>query len=415
LGANKYPRYNPHNKPTDLSNESDTYLAWNMIPNGNRMVDISGNGRDGYPIETTIISTINGMKFPGTTFDIPFPAKTDFTTCTFAYRAIIHEDEAITSDGGSSDYLYFPTSSQGRVRADAGTLIIFTGTAITFGQWYNIVYVRSELNHKLYIDGELWSEVVTHADNNAWKLNRVGGYPTYPLTSEVEDIRLYTSAKDEEWVKKYNNSFAKRVRLADDFRYDPVGAAVPKGWIEGTGTYEIKELAAGDSVLKHIDVGTKYLECTSAGSIAIPSKTAYGTWEFDLYKGVNSSNIEVGFMQPKIWPRTGSSGGQWFILGGGERIWLRRDAVVSNFFTTLSYFDWATWYSIKITRTKDGEFYVYIKGGSFGINWFLVDPTGGAGSNPVTDNTNKTSEYFVLDFDASDRIANIKITEGVIQ
>jgi hypothetical protein len=37
------------------------------------------------------------------------------------------------------------------------------------------------------------------------------------------------------------------------------------------------------------------------------------------------------------------------------------------------------------------------------------------GSNPVTDNTNKTSEYFVLDFDASDRIANIKITEGVVQ
>lgn len=40
---------------------------------------------------------------------------------------------------------------------------------------------------------------------------------------------------------------------------------------------------------------------------------------------------------------------------------------------------------------------------------------GDSGTNPVTDNTYTTSEYFVLDIDAGDRIANIKLTDGIKQ
>jgi hypothetical protein len=68
---------------------------------------------------------------------------------------------------------------------------------------------------------------------------------------------------------------------------------------------------------------------------------------------------------------------------------------------------------MKITRTKDGEFYVYVKGGTFGNDWTLIVESGG--SNPVTENTNTESEYFVLDFDAGDRVANITILDGVVQ
>ena len=60
-------------------------------------------------------------------------------------------------------------------------------------------------------------------------------------------------------------------------------------------------------------------------------------------------------------------------------------------------------------------FAVFIKGGSFGDDWTLVDTTGGSGSNPVTDATYTTSEYLVADLDAGDRIANLKITNGVKQ
>lgn len=60
-------------------------------------------------------------------------------------------------------------------------------------------------------------------------------------------------------------------------------------------------------------------------------------------------------------------------------------------------------------------FAVFIKGGSFGDDWTLVDTTGGSGTNPVVDATYTTSEYFVADLDAGDRLANLKITNGVKQ
>ena len=47
--------------------------------------------------------------------------------------------------------------------------------------------------------------------------------------------------------------------------------------------------------------------------------------------------------------------------------------------------------------------------------WELVDTTGGSGSNPVTDDTYKTSQYFVADLDANDKLGEIKLIDGVNQ
>ena len=56
---------------------------------------------------------------------------------------------------------------------------------------------------------------------------------------------------------------------------------------------------------------------------------------------------------------------------------------------------------------------MFIKGGSFGDDYQLVDVSGGSGSNPVTDNTFTTSNFFVADLDTGDSIANIEIFDGV--
>ena len=93
------------------------------------------------------------------------------------------------------------------------------------------------------------------------------------------------------------------------------------------------------------------------------------------------------------------------IVGGGS--------VAGIMNTAASYIEINTWYRIKITRTLDGEFYFYIKGGAFGVNdWTLI--TAASGSNPVTDNIYTLSEYFIPDFVAGDRIANI-ITRKAVQ
>jgi hypothetical protein len=63
-------------------------------------------------------------------------------------------------------------------------------------------------------------------------------------------------------------------------------------------------------------------------------------------------------------------------------------------------------------------FAVFIRGGSYGnteTGWTLADPSGGSGSNPVTDSTYTTSEYLVVDADAGDRITNIITRNEVAQ
>jgi len=99
-----------------------------------------------------------------------------------------------------------------------------------------------------------------------------------------------------------------------------------------------------------------------------------------------------------------------------ESIRFSKGGGTSLFQTATSYISINAWYKIKVTRTTDGEFTVYIKGGDFGNDaWTLVDVTGGSGSNPCTDGTYSESNYFVCDIDSGDRISNIKITNGVTQ
>jgi len=71
---------------------------------------------------------------------------------------------------------------------------------------------------------------------------------------------------------------------------------------------------------------------------------------------------------------------------------------------------------LTIRRIYDAStFAVFIKGGRFGDDYTLVDVTGGSGTNPVTDATFSTSNYFVLDLDAGDRFTNLIITDGIKQ
>ena len=186
--------------------------------------------------------------------------------------------------------------------------------------------------------------------------------------------------------------------------------------IAGTGEYKIEELTSQDAVLKHLDKGTKVLTCTSAGTVAFPSDQAYGEWEFDVWKA-EISDILIGFISDKI-DTTNNTIGYWFYYRNTEALRLLRSVGSGNIqqFTTIdSYVDALVWYRIKITRTLDGEFSLYIKGNDFGIDDWTLLVTTPAGNNPIVDATNTESTYFVFDLDAGDRIANIIIRKGVLQ
>lgn len=188
-----------------------------------------------------------------------------------------------------------------------------------------------------------------------------------------------------------------------------------RDWTKQSGAFKIGELTTNDSVLRHLTTGTKYLECTGLGHISIQNKQSHGIWEFDINKTAGSTNI-IEFISDKQ-NTTGDSGYAIYTSGDNEIALIKRTAGSS---TTLmasadGYILPNTWYRVKIERTIYGSFSIYVKGGSFGNDWTLVDTTGGSGTNPVTDNTYTTSNYFVAVLNPGDKIANIKFYDGVRQ
>jgi len=164
--------------------------------------------------------------------------------------------------------------------------------------------------------------------------------------------------------------------------------------------------------------GSKYLECVTAGYLSIPSKQAYGTWEFDWYKGADASQLVIWLMSDKIITKTpngDSVNGYHLWLYTDEKIYLQRDS--GGTYVTLNSSSWTfnnnTWHRIKVTRTTSGLFNVLIKGGG-------LTPTAGYDGwylafTAVTDATVTSSNYLGVYMGAAgDRIANIKLTNGVI-
>ncbi len=87
--------------------------------------------------------------------------------------------------------------------------------------------------------------------------------------------------------------------------------------------------------------------------------------------------------------------------------------VVLNFYSSTTDYEIS---GLTIRRIYDADtFAVFIKGGSFGNEYTLVDVAGGSGTNPVTDSTYKTSEYFVSDLDAGDTLTNLITRSQVLQ
>jgi hypothetical protein len=154
---------------------------------------------------------------------------------------------------------------------------------------------------------------------------------------------------------------------------------------------------------------SKVISCSTAGLLYIPSTQAYGTWEFDLYKGNTSSNTMVEFINNGITNIDAAATRGYVVqLSATERGIVYRmngSSAVSNVTVSdVNYIAMSTWYKIRVTRSATGVFTTYIL---LSTGWVLLPAVGG-GANPSTaDNTYTTSTHFVIDLDATDKISNI--------
>jgi len=211
---------------------------------------------------------------------------------------------------------------------------------------------------------------------------------TYPLPPNINDaltnVYYMTSFQPLTYLRFYVRS--------------TVGNAVAGDWIE-ISDVSITEI---DPLLS-ITTGTNYLECVTAGTIALPNNWAYGTTIFDIYKAVDNNQPRVGILSSKI-----TSTNEWSIVienaSYKNAVRLQRLNTSNIINTNNNYITTGTWYSIKITRTTLGKFTMYIKGGNFGNEFVLMSAT----NNPTTDNNYTTSNYTVLTMGAGDRIGEIK-------
>lgn len=507
--------------------------AYNMIPSGNSLVDISGNGNNGTLIG--IPKTCKGgLKFDGKSSIISLSGSVVDYPVSYSFRVEfdITSGEYPIIDGGSS-YAPFVILYVNKIRTCYYTGSVWQAKAqssidLAVGKIYSITCTISQTESKIYINGVDVTSAGIDLSINAGKQIMGCSARSLYTAGTMYDMRCYNRILSLEEHKAYHNSFVKPY-LVEDFSSEGADgiAKVPTGWIKQSGSFKIEEwqpindpltdgdfntgtgwiLGAGWSITNGqlsrintglfdytnqnissvagrryrvvIDIasissgvlsvfvgsssptegnwttpgtktvefiniggtdfyiygnqtfvgvinsvrveeipplptfkpGTKYLECITAGILALPSKQAYGTWEFDLYKGHTDNTTLITLMgdKPKAYA---SMKGYMLNLNVNECLLLQKanyGVVDALFQTTDSYIANNTWYRIKIIRTLSGLFSIYIKGSSFGTSgWTFV-------GNATVDNTITESDYFTLNIGLYDRIANIKLLDGIIQ
>jgi len=212
----------------------------------------------------------------------------------------------------------------------------------------------------------------------------------YAANADIALVKIYSSAKDQAWVDAdydkgrtllYHETFEDA-----NVSLEPVTSGhLFDEWRVKSGSYKISD-----------DGADKWLECVTAGMAYMPSYEAYGTWEFDLWKK-DASHTVVIINHDKISSASNASNYN-FIHRGTEEIDFRKEitAIIDGGATTYAA---ETKHTVRITRDGANLFKLYMDGVLIGS---------------VTNSSYTTAKYFVLDFDAGDKITNIKHWDQVI-
>jgi len=191
-----------------------------------------------------------------------------------------------------------------------------------------------------------------------------------------------------------------------DFEFKAVATQVRFYAITGGSGY----VEWDDVTVELIPPNVKVIECIGAGICYVPisyfqqtpTESAYGEWEFWVNKGADANELRFYMAASFIGAMNDASQDAYLIrFQNDESVMLNLrsgGAGTTLFDTVASYKSINTWYKIKVTRTPAGVFTVY-------IDDVLVDPSGGSGTNPVTNATVTTGVYIMMDLDAGDKVA----------
>ena len=230
-----------------------------------------------------------------------------------------------------------------------------------------------------------------------WKLDEGSGTVAYDSAGTLNGTYVgtdyHSTVHDTDYYVKENFSKVNESNTTPEF----------EGWNINSGTFKVYNGGGleGDS---------KYIRCVTDGSLSLEDNSAYGTWEFDVYKGGNYNVIDLYFVSDT---KETTQNGYRVFIDSSERV---KTAVASGGTSTTQgvsvagYVSNWVWYRLKITRDLSGTTTTYIKGGSFGTtSWTLIP----GGNNPYTSTTTTNNTWLVISLDTDDQITNIKHYRGV--
>ena len=406
--------------PSSLNENGLVFAYEGNKPINKTIVDISGNGNNG---------TLNGGVMYAGRIDggLQFDGVNDYVSVAnsstlnwgtgngsiemdYTYAGSNDIRITRTTDTNNRFSLNITSTTLDYYHLIGGTLVQYARCAFSpvSGKTYHIVisFVNG-VSNAIYVDGV--SQTLTIDTKTGGTFNY-----TAPLllfyydgiargNGKLLSFKLYNVALTQQQVKEKFNRLANKIYIYEDFSDDTVGK-FPRDWVRGTGTYAITELSTAESYLKK---GTRYLNCTVAGTIAFKSDWNSGRISFDYYKQ-DASDVDINVMQSGI--LTYNSGFGYDInLSSTERIQLLRSQGGSGsnlFASAVSYIAPLTWYHYEIERTNANVWSFYIQGGAYTTRTLI-------GSYSETSGAYTTSKWFTLYMRANDRATNFKFYKNI--
>jgi hypothetical protein len=321
----------------------------------------------------------------------------------------IHYSIATTSAGN----YYF------QLRLDTG--VKSTGVYAIDDKWHHII-ARWENGEKLQliVDNVLVTESASGASGVLNQTSNNINFSYYVTLSSYlcqssKYGKIYNYRLTDNEIKQKYNEFAKTPTLIAPIGYSPESLTDEGGEQHiriGDTEFHCSDSIGRWQVVRDDDVKEgRATECQVGGDTYTPCNLAYGTWDFYLKKGSESTDPQINIISNNF---TSVGSGYFLRLTSLEEIQLNRTGAAVLFKTAAGYIENSVWYHFIITRkTNDGEIAVYIKGGNF-ENWTLVDTTGGTGTNPVVDNNITTSKNIVYNLEPLDKFGITKKYAGAV-
>jgi hypothetical protein len=417
--------------------EINLIAAWEMKSSQGIVVDLIGvlDGTiSGTVAPSRTDSGLNSLRFDGIG-QIGISGDNTFTTRSYSFlaKSSLTTINCVFSHGASAIGAFY-------FNFDSGRPLLYLGSnnykywvdvpAQDNGIWHHWVVViagsgtQDISNAQLYCDGILQTvDFVTFpaSAGNPWGNLLIASDNTNYFEGDLAEFEIYDKILLQQEVSALYRKYARLIKFYDDLTdANESVTSISSGvalentqWRIDSGSFKI---ARDESLSQNQN---KVIECSTAGILWQPSGMAYGTWEFDWYKGLDANTIRVLLVASVIGDISASNQNAYQLqYNSAEALNLqRRDngSFGSDVMTSASSYlaTDSVWYRMRLTRRYDGSYTMFVKGGSF-IDWVLVDTTGGGGTNPAIDNVHNDSKYIVLELDPGDKISNFRFYNGVI-